>query len=78
MRFFVSEAFEEDELFFVAVGTPVIKTEICLPHYLIAPIKSGECVGKIIFTVNGETKVLPIYAAEDANNDQKRGFSLFE
>ena len=47
-------------------GGGEIKAEILLPEYVTAPIKAGETVGSIRYTLNGETLTeLPITAAED-------------
>ena len=43
-----------------------VKTEILLPEYVTAPIKAGDTVGRIRYTLNGETLTeLPITAARD-------------
>ena len=41
-----------------------VKTEISLPEYVSAPIKAGDTVGTVKYTLNGETLAeLPITAA---------------
>jgi D-alanyl-D-alanine carboxypeptidase (penicillin-binding protein 5/6) len=43
-----------------------VKSEILLPEYVSAPIKEGDTVGSIRYTLNGETLTeLPITAAKD-------------
>lgn len=43
-----------------------IKTELQLPEYVTAPVKTGDRIGSIRYTVNGELLAeLPITAAED-------------
>lgn len=45
-----------------------IKAEISVPEYVTAPIKTGDTVGSIRYTLNGETLAeLPITAGSDVN-----------
>ena len=48
-------------------GGGSVSTELDLPEYVIAPIKAGDKVGSVRYTLNGETLAeLPILASEDA------------
>ena len=52
--------------------------EVLLPKYLAAPIKSGDVIGKIIFTLDGEfIGEVPLVAENDINKVKNKRFIIF-
>ena len=54
---------------------PEVKRQIYLPHYFIAPIESGEIVGKIVYTIDDKIiGEIPLISKEEAKEIKKKGF----
>ncbi len=54
---------------------PTVKRQVYLPHYLIAPISSGDQVGKIVYTVDDKViGEIPLIAKEEIKETKKSRF----
>ena len=61
-------------------NTPAPKEEIKITRYAIAPIKKGDKLGKIIYTINGITvREVDVIASDDVYEKKKNGrlFGIF-
>ncbi len=74
---FIDVKNEEELSLPLICGENNIKTQIILPRYLIAPVKKGDIVGKIIFTKDG-LEIGKVNLIAQNNIDKKREhFSIF-
>ena len=52
--------------------------DVILPQYISAPVKAGDVIGKVIFTLDGKNVgELPLIAEEDAVKVKNKRFTIF-